>query len=665
MHIVYEDSTTCKNPFQVGVNFSKLIFETEVDSVVQANDRIINKMVKLEGFSLYMNTKSIKRLNGFQPAELNKILKNRISKRDNYVENLEYILCPIKFHSTALIHRAPEDDGYKIPVVDLNMNLDTFCLQMSNSQIEMLMLLLKTFTEIKSSTPYRKWRPTVPVKNHAKTWWKFIFTATMETGLRQRRREYCWAAIKETCQLRKAYCDLYKRKILGEKIENADLEYFEKKLGLKVIITARELAEEQTKDILHQQQLDKEAAAKKGWFSGWFSKSAENNKDTSNTLKIIKDEFDGGEKQKLYEAIGYEENGNLIFYPPEFIAYKVKFAINMFKIVVKEDVTPLLNIEFEKSIFVVHYRPTSTNLLVQSELSRLTVVGLHGVMLLKGCDREKLLSFLLELNPLDKACDLSIFLALKDAHLLYDNETFSRLYQICKPAERLSLEEMANFTEVELADIQQNFQQITSQRIEAAIKNHQQLKLNIQIDPSFVIIPNTGNIDNADAVLLLSLGKFSIESKLESKAVIEETSKKMKALLSAKTAAVEALDHLDHAHQVKPKHLIAEYQCNIQSIQLVLSDADHWKADIECLDTERHILYPLDISLNAALFIEPEGERIVSGLISNGFITKIIFNRIQTDVYGGLWRNQHQPRFSANGEHRPGCPLQPGVDQEA
>ncbi|MDR8459345.1 hypothetical protein FPK42_22710, partial [Acinetobacter baumannii] len=89
--------------------------------------------------------------------------------------------------------------------------------------------------------------------------------------------------------------------------------------------------------------------------------------------------------------------------------------------------------------------------------------------------------------------------------------------------------------------------------MEAAIKNHQQLMLNIQIDPSFVIIPNTGNMDNADAVLLLSLGKLCIESKLESKAVIEETSKKMKAFSASKISE----DALEHFETSRPKHLIA------------------------------------------------------------------------------------------------------------
>lgn len=96
---------------------------------------------------------------------------------------------------------------------------------------------------------------------------------------------------------------------------------------------------------------------------------------------------------------------------------------------------------------------------------------------------------------------------------------------------------------------------------------------------------------------MVILGKFCIESKLQSKAAIDETTKRISSVKSGEISE----------HDARLKLVIAEYVCNIQNIQLVLSDSEHWKADIECLDTERHILYPLDVSLSAALFIEPEG----------------------------------------------------------
>lgn len=59
VHVVYEDSSTnAKNGcFQVGANFSKLVFETELDRK-SINDNIIHKLVKLEGLAVYMNVDS-------------------------------------------------------------------------------------------------------------------------------------------------------------------------------------------------------------------------------------------------------------------------------------------------------------------------------------------------------------------------------------------------------------------------------------------------------------------------------------------------------------------------------------------------------------------------------------------------------------------------------
>lgn len=55
VHICYEDHSTSQgNLFQVGLTLQKLIFETEPKKDKKTND-IIDKVVKLEGLSFYMN----------------------------------------------------------------------------------------------------------------------------------------------------------------------------------------------------------------------------------------------------------------------------------------------------------------------------------------------------------------------------------------------------------------------------------------------------------------------------------------------------------------------------------------------------------------------------------------------------------------------------------
>ena len=111
----------------------------------------------------------VKRLFGLKFNEINEILKNRISKKGGaLVDGLEYILCPINLLTEAIIHRKPEVDGYKIPIINVNINLDYFRLQLTKAQIQTLILLSNTIDRIKSGAPYRKWRPNVPIRGQ---WW--------------------------------------------------------------------------------------------------------------------------------------------------------------------------------------------------------------------------------------------------------------------------------------------------------------------------------------------------------------------------------------------------------------------------------------------------------------------------------------------------------------
>jgi len=162
VHICYEDSTTYKeNIFQLGVSFSKLVFETELNKKPEkpANDNIINKMVKLDGFSIYLNSKKIIRLSDLPGNDINSILKSQISEKGQAIPDVEYILCPINFESKADIHRKPEADKYQLPIADLTMNLDSFHLQLNNHQISTMLLTVETIDRVTTAAPYRKWRP--------------------------------------------------------------------------------------------------------------------------------------------------------------------------------------------------------------------------------------------------------------------------------------------------------------------------------------------------------------------------------------------------------------------------------------------------------------------------------------------------------------------------
>ena len=54
------------------------------------------------------------------------------------------------------------------------------------------------------------------------------------------------------------------------------------------------------------------------------------------------------------------------------------------------------------------------------------------------------------------------------------------------------------------------------------------------------------------------------------------------------------------------KLVYEKYSCYIKNVQLVLSDVAHWKADIDCLDTERHMICPFEVMLDIGHSIVPQ-----------------------------------------------------------
>ena len=95
---------------------------------------------------------------------IDEILSNRIANKCKTPSNLQYILWPINFASNAVINRKPECDSYKIPVIDINMDLDAFVIILTRLQFQSLLLLLDAIDRMNIAQPYRKWRPFLAIK---------------------------------------------------------------------------------------------------------------------------------------------------------------------------------------------------------------------------------------------------------------------------------------------------------------------------------------------------------------------------------------------------------------------------------------------------------------------------------------------------------------------
>ena len=95
--------------------------------------------------------------------------------------------------------------------------------------------------------------------------------------------------------------------------------------------------------------------------------------------------------------------------------------------------------------------------------------------------------------------------------LIYDANTINTLVEMLSPPQDISLEELQSIAAYKLQD----WSQKTATGLEYAIGKHKQIKLNIDIEPSYVIIPQLGQLESAHNILLLSLG-LSIIFKMQS-----------------------------------------------------------------------------------------------------------------------------------------------------
>nr|XP_046914733.1 vacuolar protein sorting-associated protein 13-like [Dermatophagoides farinae] len=578
IHVCYEDSTSSSRPFQIGLVFSRLVFETESSNNVKNGsvDNIINKIIKLEGFAFYLNYRQFDRYHGrdrqWALAKLKAYFVNNETKMVNY------ILCPNDFVTYAQIDRRPEVSNYSHAIINLDMHLGDFQIKFDNHQVHCLLLLLDAIDRIKVASLYRKWRPTISINDNPQAWWRFLYLAITETGIRRRKREFSWDHIETACKLRRRYLDLYKRKLLGQQKIDEELEELERELNLVVIVIVRAEAEYATKKILKEMEKEK---SKSGWFRSWWS-SGKNNNEKS-VIEDLKKEFtEGEEKEKLYKAIGYEENALAILYPPDYVAHRIQFRINRFNVTLRSEFENIAIVELENCSFGFKNRPCTGNIVIDNEIDSVRITGTNDVSLMKSTVEKKFLTFAFELNPLDKQSDFSVLLEMKSLHFLYDIQTFNHLFRLFTPPDNISLNEIKSAAQNKFEDLRL----VTSSQLQNAIDKHKQLKLQIKVEPSFVIIPKKAEFDKANLFLLVSLGEFTLVSKLVPK---------------SNATRITSMTNKDEMKQL----IYETYTCHVKNVQVVLSSRDYWQQDLRCLDTERHILCPFEIIINFQHSIVP------------------------------------------------------------
>lgn len=359
IHIVYEDKfTDSLNPFQVGLTLNKIVFQTvdESTSTHQKNkyseaqkNELVFKVTSIDYLSIYFNCeKKIQFLSEISNRpDIDAILSKRIQNTVDEINdrNMDYVLKPVTFRGNLVINSKPEKFEFALPVADVDMILGDFIVHLKKPQLHAITSFMDSLSRIRIAAAFRKFRPIVGVHKHSNEWWQFALSSILERDIKPRRNNWNWKRMKRHRQKCREYKQLYKEKLLclnaSEKIAiEEELEDFERSLDVFNIILCRNHAEIECQPELEKRKLD-DANKGGGWFSlsgwglGWSSSSAKAEKETEEIVSDLKREMTQEEKEKLYNAIGYDSTSiGVLDTPKDFVGFILNFKLDSIKAVV-------------------------------------------------------------------------------------------------------------------------------------------------------------------------------------------------------------------------------------------------------------------------------------------------------------------------------------------
>ncbi|GBM38371.1 Vacuolar protein sorting-associated protein 13 [Araneus ventricosus] len=604
IHLRYEDNfSDPQNPFSLGFTLHNLSFETTdekwIPAIIHENVSIIHKLVILDSLSVYWNSRS--ELFHKLSASDREVAMEKIIATSTFIpDNVNYMLGPINSKAQLRLNSKPEGDGsgFKIPKVWLNVVMEEIAVGLSRLQYQDLIKLLESLDRMTIASLYRKYRPDVPKIGHAKEWWKFVLDAVLEEDIRRKRRNWSWDHMKHHLDSCKKYRELYVLKLQGKKFTvemTNQLNGFESDLDLFNITIVRKQAE---LEVLRSSKKEVKQGWG-GWFGSFFAKDhlQENTDDESTGKKIakqIEEAMTQEEKQKLYEAIGYQEQPVVTEYPKEFVENKLLFLLHNLTVTLSDDTKSepqVLKVNLKEVSASVDQRPAAQAMSFDAKIESFIVKGVPSGKTAPTIvtsrqfagTNQPLLNIWFETNPLDESCDQRLHLYAQPLEIIYDAITVNNLVEVFKPPEKAALQQLQATAMLKLEDLKE----MSAFGLQYAIEQHKYLDLKVDTQPLFIVVPEKGVLEENSSLIVISLGNFKMNSHKR-----DPTSPSVRSLVKAGSTEEEVLSTMiDKAYD--------KFDISIRNAEILLTDSgDDWKEYIGKLDDHHHLLYPLTISVD-------------------------------------------------------------------
>ncbi|EAL40459.3 AGAP005082-PA [Anopheles gambiae str. PEST] len=551
IHIRYEDTTTTGHPFAFGVTLSNLSVHTTdenwVQTLVSESVTKIYKMAQLEMLSVYMNCNT-QLFQYSDPSEYRALFEASIASKTRQPVDYHYIFGPISSGACLEMTPNPElgDAPFSAPKIKLKLCMETLAIGITRVQFQNTMQLVEAFGRMMRAMPYRRYRP------------------------------------------------------YGEE--------YEKMLDLHNIVVIRQkVALEVEKE--GKRQAEEQKAA--GWFSSWWGGGAKKEEDTAGG--DIKKQFEAAmtpaEKAKLFQAIGYQENDAPTELPEHYVAQILEFELNSLEVSIKSELSDketVLNrvmlLELKNVICGVQQRPSAGAMKASLGMQELTISGLRQgeilpIMVKSQLEGSKtLLDVSFETNPEDKLCDQRVVVTSRPLQIVYDAETIIQLAKVFQTPRTATISQLTDAAAEKLVNIKER----SATGLQYAIAKHPRLELNIEIMPSYIIVPHGGIFSSRESVLVLSLGKL---------------------LVQTEPRPINQRDvHTMHGEGIGQEEILSEiirqsydkFVLEVRDVQAIVATFDEdWQGTLRVnAVTELHLLEPTSFRISAHLCVIDDDPRL-------------------------------------------------------
>ncbi|XP_017019677.1 intermembrane lipid transfer protein Vps13-like [Drosophila kikkawai] len=611
VHLRYEDTTTTGSPFSFGISLHRLeLYTTDCDwekCYMAQQAAQVYKMAYLDSLSAYLNCGG--QIYARNTSHLVEQFQDNIASKDSKPAGYNYVLGPISCNAKLKLNMNPDqnDPPFQIAKIDLTLEMEKLNVGLTNIQFENLIKLGDAMNRQQLAIPYRKYRPyDIPVKGHAKVWWKFAITAVLEEDVRKSKRTWTWKYIKEHCNRCDSYAQKYKEQCLSKKPSPALIEscnLLEQKIDIFNLLLIRERV-----NIEIEKQREAMPKQKAGWFSGWGGGSKTQGQKLVEKFEAA---MTSEEKAKMYTAIGYEKNMVPTDMPERYEAIKMKFKLVALEVgLYKEeprahgefreykDLPSLVLLKFLMATASLIQRPAAGAVSLTAGIRELKATGFktpeNTPMLIasKITDEFNLLDVFFETNPLDKKCDQRVKMVLRPLQIVYDAPTVMALISAFKRPQDVTVNRIEDAASSQIA----NFKERSATGMHYVIEQKTVLDVDILLMPNTLILPDKGVYREDEASLLVvSLGQVHLTSTARDLTDIFSTGEEKADILKA------VMDSSYDRFTVK----VADVQ------MLVVAAGEAWEtALMNAESTEMHVLRPISLEATAALCVIDNDPRL-------------------------------------------------------